>query len=125
VSHFEIQTENADKVQKFYRDLFDWKVQVLPEMGGYGLVDTGGQGGIGGGIGPVPQGGRQMVTFYVDVDNPQAYMDKAVKLGKVLVPPQTIPGMVTFGLFADPDGNVVGVAKNERPAGPGPQQQRR
>lgn len=59
-------------------------------------------------------GGPQMVTFYVDVDNPKAYLDKAVKLGgKVIMPSMTIPGMVTLGMFADPDGNVVRVAKDE------------
>ena len=117
VTHFEIQTKNSEKIQKFYKDLFAWKIQVVPEMAGYGMVDTGAQGqGAGFGIGPIMPGGKQMVTFYVDVASPKAYMDKAVKLGgKVVIPPTSIPG-VTYGLFADPDGNVIGVAKFKRAA---------
>lgn len=34
VTHFEIQTKNPDKVQKFYKDLFDWKIQLVPNMNG-------------------------------------------------------------------------------------------
>ena len=28
---------------------------------------------------------------------------------------QVIPGMVTFGQFADPDGNVIGLVETETP----------
>ena len=117
VTHFEIQTKNPEKVQKFYKDLFDWKIKVVPNMNGYGMVDpvTPGK-GIGFGIGGIMPGAPQMVSFYIEVDNPQAYLDKAVKLGgKVIMPAMTMPGPVTFGYFADPDGNVVGVHKG----GPG------
>jgi hypothetical protein len=118
VRHFEIQTRNPDKVQKFYKDLFDWKIQVFPNMNGYGMVDSGTPGqGIGFGIGGILPGAHQMVTFYIEVDNAQSYMEKAVKLGgKVIMPPMTMPGMGDYGLFADPDGNVIGVFKDERAA---------
>ena len=113
ITHIEIMTRSLDKVQKFYKDLFDWDIKVNPNMGGYGMVDTGAK-GVGFCIGTPMPGGMPMLTFYVDVDNCQTYMDKAVKLGgKVVVPPTVIPGMLTFALFADPEGNIVGVAKNE------------
>jgi len=55
-----------------------------------------------------------MVTFYVAVDEPQKYLDKAVSLGgKVVMPVTEIPGAVTMAQFADPDGNVVGLIKDE------------
>ena len=51
---------------------------------------------------------------YVEVDDLQAHLDKAVSLGgKVVTPVTTIPGMVTLARFADPMGNVVGLVKSE------------
>ena len=112
VTHFEIQTKQPEKVQKFFKDLFDWNIQVVPP--GYGLVDTKAGRGINGGIGGT-NGGPNRVTFYMEVDNPQTYLDEAQKLGgKIVMPVTTIPSMVTFALFSDPDGNVVGVVKSEQ-----------
>ena len=76
----------------------------------YGIVDTHGEGGIGGGI---AQGdGESRVTFYIQVDDPQAYLDRAEAMGgKTVVPVTEIPNMVTFALFSDPEGNVIGLVK--------------
>ena len=55
------------------------------------IISTG-LGGIGGGIGPSPEGVNR-VTFYVDVDDLQAYLDKAERLGgKTVMPPHRNPG---------------------------------
>jgi predicted enzyme related to lactoylglutathione lyase len=32
--------------------------------------------------------------------------------GKTIVPPTEIPNVVTFALFSDPDGNMVGLVKS-------------
>ena len=54
-------------------------------------------------------GGPSMVTFYVDVDDLQAYLDKIEGLGgKTIMPPTVLP-QVTLALFADPEGDVVGL----------------
>ena len=112
VVHFEIQTQEPEKVQKFFADLFDWHVDADNPIS-YGIVDTH-AGGINGGIGPA-QGANQ-VTFYVEVDDLQAYLDKAESLGgKTLMPPTVIPGMVTLAMFADPQGNTVGMVKSGEP----------
>ena len=56
-----------------------------------------------------------MVTIYVEVEDLQAYLDKAVSLGGTVVMPVTvIPNMVTMAQFADPQGNVVGMVKSEQ-----------
>jgi predicted enzyme related to lactoylglutathione lyase len=48
-----------------------------------------------------------------EVDDPQTYLDKAEKMGgKTIVPVTEIPNMVTFALFADPEGHMVGVVKS-------------
>jgi predicted enzyme related to lactoylglutathione lyase len=107
VVHFEVSGKDGKKLQEFYKGLFDWKMDVDPN--GYGMVEAG-EGGIGGGVAASEQG--PSVTFYVDVDDCQKYLDKAVSLGgKIISPPQDYGGMVTFALFSDPEGNIVGVAK--------------
>jgi predicted enzyme related to lactoylglutathione lyase len=52
-----------------------------------------------------------MVLFYVESYDLQASLDKAVELGgKILMPVTEVP-MVTFALFSDPEGNVIGLVK--------------
>ena len=46
----------------------------------YGVVDTGGSDGINGGVGP-NQDGSKRVTVYAQVDDLQATLNKAEKLG--------------------------------------------
>jgi predicted enzyme related to lactoylglutathione lyase len=109
VVHWEINTKDPARLHEFYAELFGWKIDANNPIN-YGLVDTGDKRGINGGIGPTD--GENYVTFYVEVEDLQAYLDKAVKLGgKVVVPPTEIPGMVTFAMFTDPEGNRTGLVK--------------
>jgi predicted enzyme related to lactoylglutathione lyase len=80
-------------------------------MEGYGVVETGGEGGIGGGIMKSP-GDEPYLTFYVQVEDVQAALDKATNLGgEAVVPPQDVPGVGTTAFMKDPDGNIVGLFK--------------
>ena len=110
VVHFEITGGDSSTLQSFYRDLFGWKIDADNEWQ-YGMVETGGDGGINGGIADGQNGDRR-VTVYAAVDDPQAYLDKAVSLGGTVVMPVTDLGMVTLAMFTDPAGNVTGVVKN-------------
>jgi predicted enzyme related to lactoylglutathione lyase len=52
--------------------------------------------------------GRQ----FVQVPDLQATLDQAVAKGAtVLMPPTEIPGTVTLAMFADPEGNMMGLTK--------------
>ena len=52
------------------------------------------------------------MTFYVEVDDPAAYLAKVTELGgTTIVPPTEIQqGGLTFAVFADPEGHVVGLS---------------
>ena len=114
VVHFEIQSSGSEALQKFCADLFEWDVDASNPMG-YGVVDTQTGTGISGGISGT-NGGPNLVTFYVEVDDIEGKLAEAVKRGGVVVMPvTTIPGMVTFALFSDPEGNRVGLASSEMP----------
>ena len=113
VAWFEVTSPDAERAQKFYAELFGWQVSADPAMGGYALVDTGaGEGAIGGGIGPSSgPDDKPGVKVYMRVDDLDGYLDRAEKLGGMrLVPPTDLPGdFGRFAIFADPDGNPVGL----------------
>ena len=99
VVHFEIRSPDPDATRSFYGKLFGW---TYPDAGtpGYTYIDSGVDGAVPGGISPL-QGGEALVTFFVGVEDVAATLEAAAAHGG--------PG-VTFGLFADPHGQVVGVA---------------
>ena len=46
VVHFEVPFDDADRARSFYRDVFDWQIQPVPEMS-YNMVSTGPMGNQG------------------------------------------------------------------------------
>ena len=110
VAHAEIRAKDPDAARDFYGRLFAWTFSEAPEPG-YTFIETGVEGAIPGGIG-MARSGPGHVTFFVDVDDVEAALAKAESLGGTIVlPAQHVPG-TSFGLFADPDGLVVGVSHN-------------
>jgi uncharacterized protein len=108
VLHFEIMGGQGDQLEKFYSELFGWKIDSNNPMK-YGMVDTGGSGGINGGVG-ANEDGSSRVTVYAQVDNLQAALDKAEQLGgKTILPPTEVPDGPTVAMFSDPAGNVTGL----------------
>ena len=110
VVHYEIRAEDPNAARAFYRELFGWTFPPAPEPG-YTYVESGESGAIPGGIGQAD--GPGLVTFFVGVDDVAATLATVGKMGgKTVRPATSVPG-VTFGLFSDPEGHVIGVAKSE------------
>jgi len=108
VVHFEIGCKDIAKTEKFFGDLFGWKTQ---RAGPASMIDTGASQGIPGHITSLGHEPEHYTIFYVEVDDVQGYLDKAVSLGgKMLVPPVKIP-TGTFAWFSDPEGNTIGLLK--------------
>jgi uncharacterized protein len=106
VVHFEIGCRDSAKTQEFYAKLFDWKIQ---QAGPAAMIDTGG--GITGHITALGHEPFHYTTFYVEVEDVKAYLEKAVSLGgKMLVPAMDIP-TGTFAWMQDPEGNTIGLWK--------------
>jgi predicted enzyme related to lactoylglutathione lyase len=109
VVHFEIGCKDVAKAQQFYGKMFDWK---FTPYGPAAMVSTGQDTGIQGHINSLGHEPHNYLTVYVQVDDLQAYLDKAGKLGgKTLVPPTDVPGVGKFAWFADPEGTTVGLWK--------------
>jgi uncharacterized protein len=111
VVHFEVIGKNAKKLQDFYNGVFRWKISAENPMN-YGIIEAQGS-GIGGGVsGGAGDGSQSYVTFYIEVDDPQAYLDKVVaRGGQVVMPVTDVPGMVTMAQFEDPEGHLIGMVK--------------
>jgi uncharacterized protein len=108
VVHFEIGCRDGGKAADFFTRLFGWQIHA---MGPAIMIDTGAGSGIQGHITSLGHEPYKYTTFYVQVDDVQAYLDKATTLGgKTLVPPVEIP-TGTFAWFADLDGNTIGLWK--------------
>ncbi|HEY4349484.1 MAG TPA: VOC family protein [Gaiellaceae bacterium] len=111
VVHFEVRADDPDAARTFYGELFGWEFPA-GAFPGYTYVETGVPGAIPGGIGPT-QGGPPLVTFFVGVPDAAAALETAERLGgKIVQPATSVPG-VTFGLFSDPSGQIVGVAAQD------------
>lgn len=112
VIHWEIISAEAKKLRGFYGELFNWQINDDNPMQ-YGLVASSEGGGIDGGIGPSLDGSGSL-TIYVQVADLEATLEKVESLGgQTVMPPVEIPNMVTFAKFSDPDGNIVGLVKED------------
>lgn len=112
VTWFEIIGPDSAKLQKFYKDVFAWKLSdPMADMGNYSMLDHEGQ-GIQGGIGG-DASDKARVSVYIEVDDPQAYLDKAAANGgTILMPATQIMPDTMIGMFMDPAGNTMGVLKS-------------
>jgi predicted enzyme related to lactoylglutathione lyase len=106
VVHFEIGCKDSKKTQEFYKSLFGWNIT---EAGPAAMIDA--SGGPTGHISALDHEPHHYTIFYVQVEDVQAYLDRAQKLGaKTLVAPVPIP-TGTFAWLQDPEGNTVGLWK--------------
>jgi predicted enzyme related to lactoylglutathione lyase len=116
-AHIELTTDDLKAAQKFYGKVFAWNLKEVPGMN-YTMIDVGG--GTGGGMQmkPMPDAPTGWMP-YVQVDDVKATVAKAVKAGATaMLPFQEIGEMGSIGVFADPNGAVIGVWAAKAPAAP-------
>ena len=118
VVHFEIIGRDGKKLQDYYSELFEWRIDADNPMN-YGMVDreqnVNSDGvGIGGGVGVGPEGYEGHVTFYVEVPDVEAALAKAESLGgSRLMGPDEVPGGgPVIGQFSDPEGHAIGLIQS-------------
>jgi predicted enzyme related to lactoylglutathione lyase len=108
VVHFEIGGTDAARSREFYSSLFGWTVQT--DDRGYGLVATGSADGIAGGIMQTPPGVPPWLAVYVGVDDVEKSLTRAEELGaRRILGPEPLEGVGMMGMFADPDGHMIGL----------------
>jgi uncharacterized protein len=123
VVHFEVGGPDDGPLRRFYGELFGWRLTTVPGDFHYTVIDTQGGAGVNGGLGKSGTG-EPWATFYVAVADIQAKLDKAESLGaKTVLGVTEVPGLLTFAMFDDPDGLLVGMVTAGQPpegAPPGP-----
>lgn len=109
VVHFEVMGTDRQALGRFYGELFGWNVQSLDQPP-YEVIDTRSGDGINGGIGAVDDAGAQYVAIYAQTDDINATFERATSMGaEVMMPVSEVPGVVTFAILRDPQGNVFGM----------------
>ncbi len=108
IVHWEIQSQTPDRLHSFYADVFGWKIDANNPMN-YGMVASGrGAGGIDGGIGGTQSPGSRVVV-YAQVEDIVPVLEKIESLGGRTIMPRTDIGPVVMALYADPEGNTMGL----------------
>ena len=114
---FEIPADNPERAQKFYGQLFGWKITAFPGATDYWHIDTGGGD-------ETPDGGMlkrqyagQPITNYVNVPSLTRAMAKVKKLGgKICKAKTAVPTMGYFAVCADTEGNSFALWEINRKA---------
>jgi predicted enzyme related to lactoylglutathione lyase len=110
VVHWEIQSTTPERLQDFYRGVFDWVIDTNNPMK-YGMVASGGggdsiPGGIGGASGPAAK-----TVVYASVPSIDDTLSKVSGMGGRTIMPRTDLGMVVMAIFEDPEGNAFGLVE--------------
>ena len=120
VIHFEIPFDDADRARGFYREVFDWQIQPMPEMD-YNMVSTGPTtdqgmpsepGFIGGGM-MQRQAPVNAPVLTLQVDDIDAALVAVEKHGGSAVGEKLTVGDMGFAAyFNDSEGNLMGLWQN-------------
>ena len=117
VVHFEVPFDDADRARAFYRDVFEWSIEPIPDMD-YDSVSTGpaGEDGmpsesgyIGGGMAKREDSFKDPVIVLA-VDDIDATLQVVEQHGGSTATPKMPVGDMGFAAyFNDSEGNVMGL----------------
>jgi uncharacterized protein len=107
--HVELNTPDPQKAKTFYSELFQWKLEDIPNpLSPYTMIRVGE--GTGGGIMPQVPGGPGGWLAYVLVDDIRASTQKAKALGgKIMRDVAEAGDMGWLSFIQDPTGAVLGL----------------
>jgi uncharacterized protein len=124
ISHFMIPADDVERARHFYSALLGWKiepVQDTPGMPGmeamqYHVIRTGAaQKGTLNSGGLYKRHMNEPVLDFVEVEDVDAVLAKAEKLGgKITMPKTDIPGVGLVVMILDSEGNAIGIWKPAR-----------
>ena len=109
VVQWQIVAKDPEAETKFYASLFGWQIRTNNALG-YRTVETQSDRGINGGVWPSPPEGHNLVQLFVEVDDIDASLAKALALGgKVIVPKSQLPDGDALAIVLDPAGLSFGM----------------
>lgn len=115
IVHFEIPADDVARARVFYEKVFGWKIKQLPMPPGgpeyYGVTTRKeGEAGINGGLMKRNMPGQPFAN-YVSVKSIDDFLGRIQAQGGALVMPkqEIAPGMGSFAVFKDTEGNMMGL----------------
>jgi predicted enzyme related to lactoylglutathione lyase len=110
IVHVELSARDRKALGQFYSQVFGWELQHMDEMN-YTTFTAGD--GVGGGFNPITaENPAGTITIYIGTDDIAASLSAVEQAGgTILVKETEIPNTGWFGMFRDPQGNMVGLYK--------------
>src|SRR3954464_15865088 len=117
VVHFEVPFDDGDRARGFYKEIFGWQLQEMPEMD-YTLVVSGPSGDTGpteagfinGGMLARAESAAPGPVVVMDVPSIDDALQTVERLGGSTVVPKQPVGAMGFTAYAkDSEGNVIGL----------------
>ena len=118
ITHFDIPSDDPERAQKFYSEVFGWKFDKWDGPMEYWMVKTGesNQPGINGGLARRMPGQIGM-TNTIEVPSLDEYTNKITSNGgQILIPKMPIPGVGYFATGMDTEGNIFGMIQMDKSA---------
>ncbi len=108
IIHIEFPVTDRGTAEQFYGQLFGWQFTHYPDQA-YSTFDTG---AVSGALNlledALTRPGQPLI--YVSSQDVESDLQRAEALGGEIVVPKTpIPGVGWYGVFADPEGNRIGL----------------
>ncbi len=115
VIHFEIVADDAERISKFYEQVFGWRVQKWNGPIDYWFLMTGDEKepGIDGAFG-MRQSQDDVTVNTIDVSSVEETVEK-IKAhgGEIVRPKQAVPGVGYLAYFKDTEGNLWGIMQSD------------
>ena len=102
IVYLEIAGPDGARLREFYSAVFGWTIDTGS------TISADSTGGLRGGIREDPAG-KVLYMGVPEIVEALARIEAAS--GKTVVPRTVVPGVVTFALFTDPAGNLLGLAE--------------
>ncbi|MDE1876612.1 MAG: VOC family protein [Thaumarchaeota archaeon] len=118
ITHFDIPSDNPERAQKFYQEVFEWKFEKWDGPMEYWMIKTGDDSkpGINGGMARRMPGQIGM-TNTIEVPSLDEYTRKIQSSGgQVLIPKMPIPSVGYFATCMDTEGNIFGIIQLDQSA---------
>lgn len=108
ITHIEIPVNDVAQATAFYSELFGWQIAEMEGFEGYPMFQA--PNGVSGGALTQREEGFTQPRSMVEVDSIDEVLQKATAHGaSVVVAKAEITPTSWWAVFADPDGNQVGV----------------
>ena len=119
IVHFDISADDIKRAKKFYEELFNWKIELLPGPVEYYLIETttlNGERGVGGGMAKRNKPDDK-ITNFVGVNSVDEYTARVEKLGgKVIESKWPVSGWGYLAVCLDTENNVFGLWEEDKNA---------